>query len=247
MCDKVMEHLEKHEDQQKIAHVGIIKLDKIYYKHDSIYTKTKEALKGKPEKLNDLYFMEKPTQEVVSALVQNVLIHGDRKMKIKATLLQVYHLAIHNKFYEAKDLLMKARLSQIIAKQQISNQILYNRAIVQIGLSAFRLGLFDDCNQILIDVCQSPKLKESLAQGTSNFARQQEKTLEEEIEEKKRYVPSHLHVNLEMLDCVYMTTSMFLEIPNLSQNKTTIGKKVINRNFRKLIEQYDMKGIQFVP
>ena len=142
---------------------------------------------------------------------------------------------------------MKARLSQIIAKQQISNQILYNRAIVQIGLSAFRLGLFDDCNQILIDVCQSPKLKESLAQGTSNFARQQEKTLEEEIEEKKRYVPSHLHVNLEMLDCVYMTTSMFLEIPNLSQNKTTIGKKVINRNFRKLIEQYDMKGIQFVP
>lgn len=40
---------------------------------------------------------------------------------------------------------------------------------------------------------------------------------------------------------------MFLEIPNLSQNRTTIGKKVINRNFRKLIEQYDMKGIQFVP
>ena len=67
------------------------------------------------------------------------------------------------------------------------------------------------------------------------------------MEEKKRFVPPHLHVNLEMLDCVYMTTSMFLEIPNLSLNKTIIGKKVINRNFRKLIEQYDMKGIQFVP
>lgn len=191
--------------------------------------------------------MEKPSDEVVAELVANVIKSSDRKMKIKATLLRVYHLAIHNKFYESKDLLMKARLSQIIAKQQISNQILYNRAIVQIGLCAFRLGLFDECNQILVDVCQSPKLKESLSQGASNFARQQEKTLEEEIEEKKRYVPPHLHVNLEMLDCVYMTTSMFLEIPNLVQNKTTIGKKVINRNFRKLIEQYDMKGIQFVP
>ena len=77
---------------------------------------------------------------------------------------------------------MKARLSQIIAKQQVSNQIHYNRAIVQIGLCAFRLGLFEECNNILVDVCQSPKLKESLAQGTSNFSRQQEKTIEEENE-----------------------------------------------------------------
>lgn len=116
MCDKVIEHLTKHEDHQKIAQVGIIKLERIYYKHDSIYTKTKEALKGKPEKLKELYFMEKPTQEVVADLVSKVITHCDRKLKIKATLLQVYHLAIHNKFYEAKDLLMKARLSQIIAK-----------------------------------------------------------------------------------------------------------------------------------
>jgi len=34
-------------------------------------------------------------------------------------------------------------------------------------------------------VCQTPKLKESLAQGVSNM-RQQEKTREEENEEKKR-------------------------------------------------------------
>jgi hypothetical protein len=43
-----------------------------------------------------------------------------------------------------------------------------------------------------------------------------------------------------------MTTSMFLEIPNLSENKFTVQKNVINRNFRKLIEQYDLKGIQFL-
>jgi len=58
---------------------------------------------------------------------------------------------------------MRSKISQIISKQQISNQILYNRAIVTVGLSAFRLGLFDECNEILIEVSQSPKLKESLA------------------------------------------------------------------------------------
>jgi len=141
---------------------------------------------------------------------------------------------------------MKAHFGSTIAKQPIAVQIIYNRAIVQIGLSAFRLGLFNECNQVLVDVCQSPKLKESLAQGTSNYRTAQEKTLEEEIEEKKRFIPPHLQINLEVIDCVYMTTSMLLEVPNISENRFDISKTVISRNFRKLIEQYDMKGMQFV-
>jgi translation initiation factor 3 subunit C len=40
---------------------------------------------------------------------------------------------------------------------------------------------------------------------------------------------------------------MLLEIPNISENKFTIQRDVISRNFRKLIEQYDQKGMQFVP
>jgi len=48
--------------------------------------------------------------------------------------------------------------------------IQYNRAVIQIGLAAFRLGLFDEANSILIDVCQSPKWKDCLAQGlNSNY------------------------------------------------------------------------------
>lgn len=117
LCDEVISYLERFDDQQKIAVVGLIKLDHIYYKHDSIYERTKEALKGKQDKLKELYFNDKPSVQIVHDLVDKVLVHCDRKMKIKATLLQVYHLAIHNKFYEAKDLLMKARLSAIIGKQ----------------------------------------------------------------------------------------------------------------------------------
>lgn len=56
-------------------------------------------------------------------------------------------------------------------------------------------------------------------------------------------MPPHLHINLETLDSVYMTTSMFLEIPNISENRFNIQKSVISKNFRKLIDQYDQKGI----
>jgi translation initiation factor 3 subunit C len=56
-----------------------------------------------------------------------------------------------------------------------------------------------------------------------------------------------LQINLEHVEVVYMTTSMLLEIPNISENKFTVQRDVISRNFRKLIEQYDQKGMQFVP
>jgi len=140
---------------------------------------------------------------------------------------------------------MKSKISASISKQQILNQVIYNRAIVQMGIAAFRLGYFVEANQALMEVCQSPKVKESLAQGSS-FNRQQEKTQDEEMEEKKRQVPPHLQINLDLLDSVYMTTSLMLEVPNISENKFDVHRKVISRNFRKLIEQYDLKGIQFV-
>ena len=157
-------------------------------------------------------------------------------MKVKAILLQCYHHAIHNRYFIARDLLLKSRIGRIIGSQPVANQVHYNRTFVQIGLSAFRLGLFDESNGILIEVCQSPKLAELLAQGTSQSYKQQEKTLEEEIEDKKRFVPPHLHLNKELIDCIFMITSMFLEIPNLSENKVEVQKNVISRNFRKLIE-----------
>lgn len=95
-------------------------------------------MKGKPEKLEELYFLSKPSAEVIQDLVKVVVENCTQKLKIKALLLQTYHHAIHNRYFEAHDLLMKTNLSSQIGKQIIANQIYYNRAIVQIGLSAFR-------------------------------------------------------------------------------------------------------------
>lgn len=50
-------------------------------------------------------------------------------MRVKATLLQVYHLALHNKVFMAKDLIKKTHIGDIISLQHVDNQILYNRAL----------------------------------------------------------------------------------------------------------------------
>jgi translation initiation factor 3 subunit C len=129
-CDAIMEYLSKHNDQEKQARVGLIKLERIYYKHDSLYEKTKAALKGQTDKLNEIYFLAEPSKDVVEKLVDLVSRYSQTKLVSKAIMLQVYHHAIHNRYQEAKDLMLKSHIGQTIAKQQISNQILYNRAVV---------------------------------------------------------------------------------------------------------------------
>ena len=51
-----------------------------------------------------------------------------------------------------------------------------------------------------------------------------------------------MHINLQQIDTIYMITAMLLEIPNIAEKQFTISKKVISRNFLKMIEQYDQRS-----
>ncbi len=106
-------------------------------------------------------------------------------------------------------------------------------------MSAFRLGLIEEAHDILVDICQTVKLREVLAQG---FSRTPDKPIELEKEEMKRQVPFHMHINLQQLDCIYLTTAMLLEIPNIAENQFSVNKKIISKNFKKLIDTYDSKA-----
>jgi len=65
----------------------MIKLEHIYYKHDGIYTKTKDKLKGHQDKLDELYFPEESTENMVQKLAEEISEHLPGRMKVKAILL----------------------------------------------------------------------------------------------------------------------------------------------------------------
>lgn len=49
-----------------------------------------------------------------------------------------------------------------------------------------------------------------------------------------------MHVNLELVDCVYLTCAMLLEIPNMALSRISGKKKlVISKHFKRVLEYQD--------
>jgi len=114
-----MQYFIQNDEEEKAAKIAILKIQHIYYKNDSVYAKTKEALKSQPKKLEALYFLSKPATEEIAYLVKLVVTHLGNKSKVQATLLQCFHHAIHNRYFDAKNLLMNTHISETIHKQPI--------------------------------------------------------------------------------------------------------------------------------
>ncbi|MCJ1390507.1 Translation initiation factor 3 subunit c [Xylographa bjoerkii] len=158
----------------------------------------------------------------------------------RAYLCQVYFCALHDQYYRARDMLLMSHLQETIGNFDISTQILFNRTLVQVGLCAFRAGLVYESQNTLLEICGSGRQKELLAQGVM-IQRYSQVTPEQERLERQRQLPFHMHINLELLECVFLTCSMLLEIPLLAQTGSSpdIKKRVISKNYRRLLEFHE--------
>jgi len=173
---------------------------------------------------------------LINALCRYLFAHSDGIVRARTMLCQCYWLALHDKYYQARDHLLMSHLSETIGSFDVSTQILFNRALVQIGMSAFRLGLIYDAQTTLQEICNG-RQKELLAQGVQ-MQRYSSVSPEQERLEKQRLLPFHMHINLELLEAIFLTSSMLLEIPLLAQlgSSPEARRKVISKTFRRLLE-----------
>lgn len=163
------------------------------------------------------------------------------RLRTRAMLCHIYHHALHCDYHIARDMFLMSHLQDSIGMADAATQILYNRVVVQLGLCAFRVGLIKESQGALQEIFASTRVKELLAQGVSRTNPYSSVSPEQEKLDKQRQLPFHLHINLELLECVYLVGSMLLEIPNIAYagNDPELKRNVISRNFRKMLDFTD--------
>ena len=188
-------------------------------------------------------------QKTMSNLCRFVFspISGANKNDLaRAQLCQVYYHALHDRFHQARDLMLMSKMEPMT--YDIEVQIMYNRTVAQLGLCAFRVGLYKESMECLSDICGRNKQKELLAQGMSYFrGRGQERDLEAERSEKRRQVPYHHHINLEMVECFQLTASMIHEVPWMAAPPSKYGRWQISPNFRRLMDNSERQVFNGPP
>ncbi|KAI0000335.1 eukaryotic translation initiation factor 3 subunit 8 [Russula vinacea] len=230
---------EKKQHPEPLARVVTRRLEHIYSKPDPVLAALESAVFAADVPISLSLALQASPSALIHALCVHLYRSGNSVLRTRAMLCHVYHHALHNDFYTARDMLLMSHLQETVYSMDVGTQILYNRAFVQLGLCAFRSGLIKEAQSTLQDIFATQRVKELLAQGVHQ-PRFQTLTPEQEKAEKQRQLPFHMHINTELLEAAFLVSSMLVEIPMLASIDLEEQKrKAISKPFRRLLDFAD--------
>ncbi|KAH9518662.1 Eukaryotic translation initiation factor 3 subunit C [Bulinus truncatus] len=233
IIDKLEKYLEKIGNSEELCRIYLRKIEHVYYKFDSTAFDQNKENKGSEA------IMDKMCKFIYAK-------DSTDRLRTRAMLCHIYHHALHDRWYQARDLMLMSHLQDNIQHSDVSTQILYNRTLVQLGLCGFRQGHIRDAHNALVDIQSSNRAKELLAQGLVP-QRQHERSPEQEKIEKRRLLPYHKHINLELLECVYLVSAMLLEIPYMAAHELDVRKRMISKNFHHVLKMSERQTLTGPP
>ncbi|CAG5123359.1 unnamed protein product, partial [Candidula unifasciata] len=236
LCDiicKLEKYLETYGSSEELCCIYLRHIDHLYYKFDP------SAFDEKQDNNSSAAVMDRLCKFIYAK-------DSTDRLRTRAMLCHIYHHALHDRWYQARDLMLMSHLQDNIQHSDVSTQILYNRTLVQLGLCGFRQGHIRDAHNALVDIQSSNRAKELLAQGLVP-QRQYERTPEQEKIEKRRLLPYHKHINLELLECVYLVSAMLIEIPYMAAHEMDVRKRMISKNFHHVLKMSDRQTLTGPP
>ncbi|XP_017775361.1 PREDICTED: eukaryotic translation initiation factor 3 subunit C isoform X1 [Nicrophorus vespilloides] len=238
IIDKVQIYLERHSNYSEICRIYLRKIEHLYYKFDPKVLQQKAGEVTK-DVITSVQEMEKLCKYIYAK-------DGTDRLRTRAILSHIYHHALHDNWFQARDLVLMSHLQENIQHSDPSTQILYNRTMAHLGLCAFRHANIKDAHSCLVDLMMTGKPKELLAQGLLP-QRQHERSKEQEKIEKQRQMPFHMHINLELLECVYLVSAMLIEIPYMAAHEFDARRRMISKTFYQQLRSSERQSLVGPP
>ncbi|KZT59217.1 hypothetical protein CALCODRAFT_450562 [Calocera cornea HHB12733] len=233
-------YFEQKDEGESAARVAYRRLDHIYSKPDVLIQALEQGVvTAIPE------FSQSPSSlsvtgssaVLIDALCKQLYKSGQPFLRTRAMLSHIYHHALANNFETARDMMLMSHLQDSIHAADAGTQILYNRAVVQLGLAAFRQGLVREAHSILQEIFSTQRVKELLAQGLHQQRYGVILTPEQEKSDRARQMPFHMHINLELLEAAFLVSCMLVEVPTLASLDTEEQRrKAASKPFRRLLD-----------
>ena len=243
---------ERENMTDQLARAVMKRLERIYAKPDVIIdhfeTAAAKALHEIPTVSSKLtsFTTRVPPRVLIHSLCVYIYGRDSALYRARAVLFHIFNHAVHGRFQEARDLLLMSHLQDLISNMDVVTQILYNRAVMQVGLAAFRRGYIAECQAILAEMFSTQRQKELLAQAINRYNNLL--TPEQELIEKRRLLPFHLHLNIELLEAAYLTSCMLIEIPLLASADTEEQRRrIASKTFKRHLDLADRQAFMGPP
>ena len=238
IIESVLNYFEKIGSNNERCRIYLRKIEHLYYKFDP------EVLK---RKRGEIPATSQTSVEVMDRLCKFIYAKDDTdRIRTRAILAHIYHHALHDNWFQARDLVLMSHLQDNIDAADPSTKILYNRMMANLGLCAFRQENIKDAHHCLVDLMVTGKPKELLAQGLLP-QRQHERSAEQEKIEKQRQMPFHMHINLELLECVYLVSAMLIEIPYIAAHEFDARRRMISKTFYQQLRSSERQSLVGPP
>ncbi|KAJ1799734.1 Translation initiation factor 3 subunit c [Coemansia sp. RSA 2399] len=226
--------------KDSMCRIVLRRLEHLYYRTDQVNAHVEAnvaALPGSPVSTIVPSAIAGDMEAVIHSLCTFLYQNAEPLLRTRAMLMHIFSHALHKRYYIARDLLLMSHIQENVHQADVNTQVLYNRAVAQLGLAAFRLGKIQEAFDHTLELVSSGRQRELLAQGVTQQRTQQLSPAEEQLQ-RQRQLPFHININLELLECVFLTSSMLIEIPYMASANTNpeARRAPVSRLFRRMLD-----------
>ncbi|KAJ2589681.1 Translation initiation factor 3 subunit c [Coemansia sp. RSA 1722] len=237
---RAQHYFERCDLKDSICRIVLRRIEHLYYRTDQVNLHVEAAVADLPSKADSSIIPATAVgnmEAIVHNLCTYLYLNAEPLLRTRAMLMHIFNHALHKRYYVARDLMLMSHIQENVHQADVNTQVLYNRALAQLGLAAFRLGKIQESFDHTVELESSARQRELLAQGVSQ-QRTQQLSPSEELLQRQRQLPFHISINLELLECVFLTSSMLLEIPYMaSANANPEARRApISRVFRRMLD-----------